>query len=109
MLSVVVYFGVEYFLDKKIKKRAEKLNYEAIFFFQVLALTLESGKNLEAGIDLTCKSIDGEIMQEVKMLDDKFYNCFYDENMTFDKINYYVINKFELEEYYKEKIKKYFW
>lgn len=55
------------------------------------------------------ESIDGEIMQEVKMLDDKFYNCFYDENTTFDKINYYVINKFELEEYYKEKIKKYFW
>ena len=66
ILSILVYIGAEYYLDLKIKKRSEKLNYEAIFFFQVLALTLESGKNLEGGISLTCKNIDSEISDEFK-------------------------------------------
>lgn len=64
--TILVYLGAEYYLDLKIKKRSEKLNYEAIFFFQVLVLTLESGKNLEGGISLTCKSIDSEISDEFK-------------------------------------------
>lgn len=66
LLSVVAYIGVEYYLDIKIKKRIEKLNYEAIFFFQVLVLTLESGTNLEGGIRLTCNSIDSELSDEFK-------------------------------------------
>lgn len=66
ILALVTYFGSEYYLDRKIKKRSEKLNYEAIFFLQVLVLTLESGKNLQGGIELTCKSIDNEISDEFK-------------------------------------------
>lgn len=66
ILALITYFGSEYYLDKKIKKRSEKLNYEAIFFLQVLVLTLESGKNLQGGIELTCKSIDSEISDEFK-------------------------------------------
>lgn len=66
LFSIIVYVGAEYYLDLKIKKRSEKLNYEAIFFFQVLVLTLESGKNLEGGISLTCKSINSEISDEFK-------------------------------------------
>lgn len=66
VLAILAYFGAEYYLDFQIKKRAEKLNYEAIFFFQVLVLTLESGKNLEGGISLTCKTINSEISDEFK-------------------------------------------
>ena len=66
VLSILTYISFEYILDKKIKKRREKLNYEAIFYFQVLILTLESGKNLEGGIELTCNSIDSEISREFK-------------------------------------------
>lgn len=66
ILSLVTYFGAEYYLDYKVKKRSEKLNYEAIFFLQVLVLTLESGKNLQGGIALTCRSIDSEISDEFK-------------------------------------------
>lgn len=66
LFSIVVYIGAEYYLDLKIKKRREKLNYEAIFFFQVLVLTLESGKDLQGGIKLTCKSINSEISEEFK-------------------------------------------
>lgn len=66
MLALATYFGAEYYLDYKVKKRSEKLNYEAIFFLQVLVLTLESGKNLQGGIALTCRSIDSEISDEFK-------------------------------------------
>ena len=66
ILALATYFGAEYYLDLKVKKRSEKLNYEAIFFLQVLVLTLESGKNLQGGIALTCRSIDSEISDEFK-------------------------------------------
>ena len=66
ILALVTYFGAEYYLDLKVKKRSEKLNYEAIFFLQVLVLTLESGKNLQGGIALTCRSINSEISDEFK-------------------------------------------
>ena len=66
ILSILVYISFEYVLDYKINKRREKLNYEAIFYFQVLILTLESGKNLEGAIELTCKTIDSEISDEFK-------------------------------------------
>ena len=63
---ILVYLLFEYLLDLKIKRRKNKLNYEAIFYFQVLVLTLESGKNLQGGIELTCKSINSEISNEFK-------------------------------------------
>lgn len=66
LFAFVFYIGSEYYLDYLIKKRGEKLNYEAIFFFQILVLTLESGKNLQGGIELTAKSIDSEISNEFK-------------------------------------------
>ena len=66
VLSVLAYLSFEYILNQKIKKRKELLNNQAIFFFQVLSLTLESGKNLQGGIELTCKSIDDEISNEFK-------------------------------------------
>ncbi len=64
--SIIFYIGCEYYLDHRIKLRSDKLNYEAIFFFQVLVLTLESGKNLQGGIELTVKSINSEISNEFK-------------------------------------------
>ncbi len=66
LISIILYFSFEYLLDYKIKKRSEKLNNEAIFFFQVLALTLESGRNLRGAIDLTTQNIDSEISFEFK-------------------------------------------
>lgn len=66
LFTLLVYFGFEYILDYKIKKRINKLNYEAIFFFQVLVLTLESGKDLKGAIELTVKNIDNEISKEFK-------------------------------------------
>jgi len=66
LFSILVYYIFEYLIDYKIKIRANKLNYEAIFFFQVLVLTLESGKDLKGAIELTVKNIDNEISEEFK-------------------------------------------
>lgn len=66
ILTLVLYFGAEYLLDYYINKRKNKLNYEAIFFFQVLVLSLESGKDLKSAIELTTKNINNEISEEFK-------------------------------------------
>ena len=65
ILTVLFYFLFEYFvLDYRIKKRISKLDYEALFFFEVLTLSLESGRNLKGALELTCKNIDSEISDE---------------------------------------------
>lgn len=57
----------EYFvLDLPIKKRSKKLEEEAIFFFEVLSLTMESGRNLVNALTLTSKNIDSELSSEFK-------------------------------------------
>lgn len=53
-------------LDVKIKKRAKKLEEEAIFFFEILGLTLESNKHLKGALELTTRNIDNELSSEFK-------------------------------------------
>ena len=65
---VVVHFLFEYIiLDLPIKKRAKKLEEEAIFFFEVLSLTLESGRNLSLALSMTAKNIDSELSEEFQI------------------------------------------
>lgn len=65
--AFLFYYSVEYiYLDGKIKRRASKLDYEALFFFQVLSLSLESGKDLKGAILITCNNIDSTISREFK-------------------------------------------
>lgn len=59
-------FSEKVVLDYQIKKRAKKLEEEATFFFEVLGLTLESGRNLKAALDMTSKNIDSELSSEFK-------------------------------------------
>ena len=63
-----VYFTIyEYlFLDLKIKKRQKTLEGEAIYFFEVLALTIESGRNLKNAIEATTNNVDGYLSAEFK-------------------------------------------
>lgn len=53
-------------LDYQIQKRGQKLEKEAIFFFEVLGLTLESGRNLKTALDMTSKNIDSELSLEFR-------------------------------------------
>ena len=61
LITILFYFAFENILDYKIKKRASRLNYQAIFYFQVLVLSLESGRTLRSAIELTSQNIDNEI------------------------------------------------
>ena len=53
-------------LDLAIKKRAEKLEKETLFFLEVLVLTLEGGRSLKHALSLTASNIDSEIAREFK-------------------------------------------
>lgn len=65
--TVLWYVLVGYIMiDKPLKKRERKLNYEAYYYFEVLTLALESGRNLENAIKMACKYINSEISDEFK-------------------------------------------
>lgn len=65
LFSIMYYFLINYILlDYPIKKRGSELEHEAIFFFEILALTLESGKTLTQALETTAKNIDSNISKE---------------------------------------------
>lgn len=67
IITVLWYFLVNYLMiDRPLKKREVKLNNEAYYYFEVLTLALESGRNLENAIKMACKYIDSEISDEFK-------------------------------------------
>ncbi len=64
-IAILFYIISEYlFLDFRIERRRKKLNNEALFYFEVLALTLESGRNLKAALEMTSINIDSELSAE---------------------------------------------
>lgn len=67
IVSVIWYILVGYLMiDLPLKKREQKLDNEAYYYFEVLTLALESGRNLENAIKMACKYIDSEISNEFK-------------------------------------------
>ena len=54
------------YFNPKIKKRSKLLDNDAIYFFEILALSLESGNNLINAISITSKSIDSSISLEFR-------------------------------------------
>lgn len=67
ILTLAFYYLYEYIvLDIPIKKRSIKLEEEAIFFFEILSLTLEGGKNLPSALDVTAANVSGELSEEFK-------------------------------------------
>lgn len=73
---VVIYYNLFYYvlITNKLNKRVKKLDDEALTFFSILTLTLESGKNLENALEVTCDSLDSELSKEFKksLLEMKF-------------------------------------
>lgn len=66
-VAIVYYYLFYYILiESKIKRRIKKLDKEALDFFEILTLTLESGRNLENALEITCFNIDSEISNEFK-------------------------------------------
>lgn len=65
---VAAYYALfEYFLlDRPLKHREKKLDHEALNFFEILTLTLESGRDLESAIQITCFNTKSELSDEFK-------------------------------------------
>lgn len=67
VFAVLYYYLFEWvLLDEKIKKRTFKLNIEAIYFFEVLTLSLQTGRNLMEAISITVNGSDSELSLEFK-------------------------------------------
>ena len=54
------------YFNTKIKKRGRRLDYQAMYFFEILALSIESGNNLIKAIKTTSNSIDNELALEFR-------------------------------------------
>lgn len=67
-VSTVIYYFVfqDLFIDGKIRKRTTELEKEAMHFFEVLTLSLETGRNLAEAIDVTISNVEGVLSDEFK-------------------------------------------
>ena len=65
---MLIYYFIfqELVIDSKIKKRNTELEKEAMHFFEVLTLSLETGRNLTEAIDVTVSNVDGVLSDEFK-------------------------------------------
>ena len=65
---IIIYYNLFYyiFITDPINKRIKKLDLEALTFFEILTLTLESGRNLENALEITVNNVDNELSKEFK-------------------------------------------
>ncbi len=69
IIAIAFFYFYDYlFLDRAIKKRIKVLEHDAIFFFQVLALTLQSETNLKMCLKIVSEAIDSELAYEFRMM-----------------------------------------
>lgn len=66
-IMIGYYYLFYYFnITRKLKFKNIRLEHQALYFFEILTLTLESGRNLENALRVTCDNVDSEISQEFK-------------------------------------------
>ena len=51
-------------VDRKIEKRRKKLEKESMYFFEILALSPEAGRNIKTAIEITTANIDSDLSLE---------------------------------------------
>ncbi len=67
LLTIIYYHSFsKIFLDYRIEKYRRKLEKEAILFFEVVALSLESGRNLTDSLNLAASNVEGDLSLEFK-------------------------------------------
>lgn len=73
---IIIYYNLFYYvlITTPINKRIKKLDMEALTFFEILTLTLESERNLENALEITCYNVDSELSNEFKhsLIETKF-------------------------------------
>ena len=101
ILIILYYIFLPNFtIDRKIKKRKAKLENEAMYFFEILSLSLESGNNLYNAIKVTSENINSELSTEFKkmMIDIEYSKTFEEaindmkERIPSDTINNILLN-----------------
>lgn len=67
-LGTVIYYYLfnRTVLEDKINKRTRELENEAMHFFEVLTLSLETGRNLNSAIEVTTNNVSGKLTDEFK-------------------------------------------
>ncbi len=53
-------------IKRKVNQRCNKLEHDAMLFFEVLCLSLEAGKSLKSALEITAESLDSELSSEFK-------------------------------------------
>lgn len=67
VIAFIYYKGITYLvLDNRIKERQTNLEMEALNFFEILTLSLETGRNLQEALNVTLSSCEGELVDEFK-------------------------------------------
>ena len=67
IVAIIYYYGFYYLtITRPINQRGKKLDREALHFFEILTLTLESGRNLENSLEITVCNVDSELSNEFK-------------------------------------------
>ena len=98
----LIYYYLFYYLNitRKLNKKNLRLEHESLYFFEILTLTLESGRNLKEALEVTCHNVNSEISDEFqKSLDEiKFGKTINDslismkERISSDTINNIILN-----------------
>lgn len=64
----IIYYYLFYYINitRKLNKKNLRLEHESLYFFEILTLTLESGRNLKDALEVTCHNVNSEISDEFK-------------------------------------------
>lgn len=67
-LITIIYYYIFYYILIKIplKRRIKRLDHQALHFFEILTLTLESSRNLEKSLEVTISNVHSELSDEFK-------------------------------------------
>jgi len=67
-LCTFIYYNLfnKVILNDKINRRTVELEKDAMHFFEVLTLSLETGRNLSSAIEVTVANVDGKLSDEFK-------------------------------------------
>lgn len=66
-ITLIYYYLFYYmFIQIPLKQRIKRLDHDALYFFEILTLTLESGRNLEKSLEVTISNVDSELSNEFK-------------------------------------------
>jgi len=67
IVSIIYFYTLpKLLIDKKIEERANRLDGDAMYFFEILTLSLETGRNLKTALEITSNSVDSELSYEFR-------------------------------------------